>query len=130
MKSRLMLTLCAVLAAGLVLAAPSIAHTLKISRAASANKTFAKLLCNAVTEEGDEGSACATSRPGGCHRLSEHRVRCDFFLTLDFEDGSRARCLNVIDWSIRGRSASLHPNYRGIRSCLTLRPPKVEEPAP
>jgi len=113
------------LAAVLTFTAVSEAHTLKMSRVTKANKTFAKLLCNAIKSE--DGS-CVASKPGRCHRISEHRARCAFFLTLDLEDGSRDRCLSLIDWYIRGKNLGLHPNYLGIRSCAELKPPTPEEP--
>lgn len=107
----------------LALAAMSEAHTLEASRAAKATKTFAKLFCSAVNEENP--GACVASSPSSCQRLSEHRVRCGFFITLDEEDGSRDRCLNLIEWSIRGKSLSLYPHYLGLQSCTQLRPPKT-----
>ncbi len=112
-----------VLIATLAFAAVSEAHTLEASRAANASKTFAKLLCASVNEE--TPGTCVASRPSSCQRISDHRVRCGFFLTLDAEDGSRNRCLNLIEWSIRGESPSLHPHYLGIRSCAQLRPPET-----
>jgi hypothetical protein len=108
----------------LAFAATADAHTLKVPRAASANKTFAKLVCGAVEDE----ATCEASQPGGCHRLSKHRVRCIFFTTLKLEDGSRSRCESLIDWSIRGTSPSLHPHFLGTRTCTELTPPTVEEP--
>jgi hypothetical protein len=117
-------SILAVLIAMLVLVATSGAHTLEASRAAKATKTFAKLFCSAINEENP--GACAASRPSSCQRISEHRVRCGFFITLDEEDGSRDRCLNLIEWSIQGESPGLHPHYLGIRSCTQLRPPETQ----
>jgi len=126
MASRWRPALFLALIAVLVLPATSEAHTLKVSRAAKADRSFAKILCAALNEE--EPGSCVAYRPGPCRQLGQHRVRCEFFLTLDFEDGSRGRCLNLVDWSIRGRSGRLHPRYLGIRSCVVLRPPETEEP--
>jgi hypothetical protein len=75
---------------------------------------------------GAREGACVAFRPSSCQRISEHRVRCGFFITLDEEDGSRDRCLNLIEWSIQGESPSLHPHYLGIRSCTQLRPPEAQ----
>lgn len=112
----------AVLVATLGLAATSAAHTLELSRAAKATKTFSKLICEGINEE-DPG-VCVASQASSCHRLTDHLVRCGFLLTLNVEDGSQDRCLHLIEWSIRGHSSSLHPHYVGLRSCEVLRPPK------
>jgi hypothetical protein len=117
-------SILAVLIATLAFAAMSEAHTLEASRAANASKTFAKLLCESINEE--KPGTCVASSPSSCQRISEHRVRCGFFITLNEEDGSRDRCLNLIEWSIRGESPSLHPHYLGIRSCTQLRPPETQ----
>jgi hypothetical protein len=116
-------SILAVLIAMLAFAAMSEAHTLEASRAAKATKTFAKLFCSAIDEENP--GACVASSPSSCQRLSEHRVRCGFLITLNEEDGSRDRCLNLIEWSIRGKSLSLYPHYLGIQSCTQLRPPET-----
>jgi hypothetical protein len=116
-------SILAVLIATLAFAAVSEAHTLEASRAAKANKTFAKLLCDSFNEE--KPGTCVASRPSSCQRISDHRVRCGFFLSLNEEDGSRVRCLNLIEWSIRGESPSLHPHYLGIRTCTQLKPPET-----
>jgi hypothetical protein len=117
-------SILAVLIAMLALVATSEAHTLEVSRAATATKTFAKLFCSAVNEE--KPGACVASSPSRCQRISERRVRCGFFITLDEEDGSRDRCLNLIEWSTRGKSPSLYPQYLGIQSCTQLRPPDTQ----
>lgn len=114
----------AVLIAMLAFAAMSEAHTLEVSRAAKATKTFAKLFCSAINEE--TPGACVAPSPSSCQRISEHRVRCGFFVTVNAEDGSRNRCLNLIEWSIRGKSPSLYPHYLGIQSCKQLRPPEAQ----
>lgn len=110
----------------LALAATAQAHTLKVPRTAKANRTFAKLVCGAANEGGE--ATCLASRPGACRRLSRHRVRCSFFLTLEFEDGARNRCRSMIDWTVRRNSPRLRPNYLGVRSCTQLRPPTEEVP--
>jgi hypothetical protein len=117
--------LLAALLAALALAPAADAHTLKVQRAANANKTFAKLVCQGVEGE----ATCLAQRPGSCKRLSQHRVRCSFYTTLELEDGSRSRCLSLVDWYVRGRSLRLQVNYLGVRSCSELKPPD-EEPTP
>jgi hypothetical protein len=99
------------------------AHTLKVPRAAKANRTFAKLVCSATN---DPEGICVASRPGGCKRISQHRVRCVFFLAVEAEDKSRARCRGLIDWTIRNRSSALRPNFLGFKSCAQVRGPQVE----
>lgn len=116
------------LVATLALATTSAAHTLEVSRAAKANKTFAKLLCASLNEESP--GTCVASSPGSCHQISDHRVRCEFSLTLNEEDGSQDRCVNLLEWSIRGQSSRLYPHYLGIRTCTVLKPPTSKEPAP
>lgn len=117
-------SILAVLIVMLALVATSEAHTLEVSRAATATKTFAKLFCSAINEE--TPGACAASSPSTCQRLSQHRVRCGFFVTVNAEDGSRSRCLSLVEWSIRGESPRLYPHYLGVQSCTQLRPPATK----
>ncbi len=97
------------------------AHVLKISRAAHANRTFTHLLCSATNE--DPESTCVASKPGGCKRIADHRVRCALFITLEAEDGSRGRCLALTEWTIRNKSNALRPHFLGVKSCTEVRGP-------
>jgi hypothetical protein len=111
-------------------AATSEAHTLKASRAAKADKPYAKGLCAAINEKGGgrEGGYCAAFRPGSCHRRSSHAVRCSIFLTLEFEDGSQGRCRDLVEWYVRRGSPRLHRRYLGPRECSGF-PSEMEQPS-
>lgn len=128
MTSRWRPTLFLALIAVLALAATSGAHTLKVPRAAKATKPYAKGLCAAINEKGGgrDGGSCVAFRPGKCHRRSSHRVRCSIFLTLEFENGSRGSCRDLVEWYVRGRNPRLHRRYLGPQSCSGF-PPETEE---
>jgi hypothetical protein len=99
------------------------AHRLELPRAAKANKTFAKSLCNATD---DPEVVCLASAPGPCNRLSDHRARCSIELTLEAkEDGSQARCGALVEWYIRHNRPALYLNFLGIRSCKQVKPPQA-----
>jgi len=128
LKSSAKLAVLFALLASLCLAGVADAHTLKISRAAKANRTFAKLVCS---DTSDPEGVCVASRPGGCKRVSQHRVRCVFFLTVEAEDGSQGRCRGLIEWLVRNRSNALRPNFLGFKTCVQVRAPQAEaEPQP
>ncbi len=100
------------------------ADALKISRAANANKTFTGLLCKATN---DEETRCVNSRPGGCHRISDPRVRCALSLTLEsIKDKGLVRCQAQTDW-VMHKDGHLSPDFLGLKSCVELRAP---EPPP
>ncbi len=100
------------------------ADTLKISRAAKANRTFTSLLCKATN---DEKTNCVASRPGGCRRISDPRVRCALSLTLEsIEDKGLVRCRALTDWVLHS-DGHLSPDFLGLKSCVQLRAP---EPPP
>jgi signal peptidase I len=109
-------------ALGLVPAAPAEAHTLKLPRVVKANKTFAKLVCGAVN---DSKAICLKAKPGPCHRITEHRARCSFEITVQREDGSRGRCQNLIEWSIPTGSTRLHAKSLGVK-CMQVKAPEGE----
>jgi len=109
------------LLAALLMTGSALAHTLEAPRASKANKTFAKALCAASDEPGER---CVSSSGGPCGRISEHRVRCSIFITIEAEDKSRGRCLALMEWSIRNKSPALRPTFLGIRSCSEVRPPQ------
>jgi len=121
LKSSAMRTCVLALLATFAIAGIAGAHQLKISRAANANRSFTHLLCSATNE--DPESTCLASKPGGCKRISEHRVRCALFITLEAADESRARCLALTEWTIRNRSNALRPHFLGVKSCTELRGP-------
>jgi len=114
-KPTLFLALVGVLA----LAATSEAHTLKVPRAAGADKPYAKGLCAAINEKGGgrDGGYCVAFRPGSCHRRSAHSVRCSIFLSLEFEDGSQGSCRDLVEWFLRRGSPRLHRRYLGPQEC-------------
>ena len=96
MKSAAKLVALLTLLATFSVVAVAGANTLKISRAAKANRTFTHLLCKATH---DEETSCVASRPGGCRRISVPRARCAMFLTLEsVEDKGRVRCRALTDW--------------------------------
>jgi len=105
----------------LLMAGSALAHTLEVPRASKANKTFAKALCAATDEPGER---CVSSSVGPCSRISEHRVRCSIFITIEADDKSQGRCLALMEWSIRNKSPALRPTFLGIRSCSEVRPPQ------
>jgi hypothetical protein len=107
--------------AGLVLASSATAHELEVPRANKANKSFAKSLCAASD---DPKESCISSSPGPCNRISDHRVRCVVFITLEAEDKSQGRCLTLIEWYLRGKSPLLRVRFLGVQSCQQVRPPQ------
>ncbi len=123
MKSSVKLAVLLALLATLCFAGVAGAHTLKISRAAKANKTFTRLLCKATN---DEETSCVASRPGGCRRIAMHRVRCSLFLTLEsLKDKGLVRCRALIEW-VQRPDGRISPHFLGIKSCLELRAPEPE----
>jgi hypothetical protein len=128
MASRCTLTLFLTLIAMLALTATSDARTLKVPRAAKANKPYAKGLCAAINEKGGgrDGGYCVAVRSGSCHRRSSRRVRCGILLTLEFEEGSQGHCRDLVEWFVRRRSPRLHRRYLGPQSCSGF-PPEAEE---
>jgi len=117
------------LLAALSLATVASAHTLKVSRAAKANRTFTKLVCK---DSNDEETRCVASKSSGCKRISPHRVRCSMFLTLEsVKTKELIRCRGLVEWVIRKRSGAMRPVFLGFRSCVVLREGEPEaEPAP
>src|SRR6187402_1016681 len=118
MKARARATVVIAVLVAFALTATAQAHQLKISRAAKANHTFTKLLCAASN---DPKSKCVSSESGDCQRISDHRVRCSMFLTLEAEDKSQARCRALIEWVIPSKGGSMRPDFLGIRSCSQVR---------
>ncbi len=126
MKSSAKLVALLTLLATFSLVAVAGANTLKVSRAAQANKTFTRLLCKATD---DKETTCVASRPGGCHRISEPRVRCSLFLTLEsVKDKGLVRCRALTEWVLL-ENGSLSPKFLGLNSCVELRAPEPP-PAP
>ena len=126
MKSRVRAAVVLTVLAALALAGIAEAHQLKISRAAKANRTFTKLLCAASN---DPEGKCVDSESGTCKRISDHRVRCTLFITLEAEDKSQGRCRALLEWVVKNKSNALNPNFLGIQSCTQVRGPEVA-PAP
>lgn len=122
MKSSVRLAAVVALAT-LALTGLAAAHTLKISRAAKANATFTRLLCSGTN---DPNGTCVSSSPGGCIRISEHRVRCTLFITLEGKDKSRVRCRGLLEWVIPGDGNAMTPDFLGFRSCTEIRGPQPE----
>jgi hypothetical protein len=104
---------------GLLMVGSAAAHELEVSRASKANKSFAKALCIA-----DDPESCISSSPGPCQQISDHRVRCLVYITVEGEDKSRGRCATVIEWYIRGKSPILRPRFLGVQACQQVRPPQ------
>jgi len=103
------------------------AHTLKASRAAKANKTFARILCNSSN---DAETSCVDSKSGGCKRISDHRMRCSLYITLESKkDKSQVRCRALMEWVLHNDDGGISPDFLGIKSCVQVRPPETE-PAP
>ena len=125
MKARARATVVIAVLVAFALTATAQAHQLKISRAAKANHTFTKLLCAASN---DPKSKCVSSESGDCQRISDHRVRCSMFLTLEAEDKSQARCRALIEWVIPSKGGSMRPDFLGIRSCSQVRGPESPPP--
>jgi hypothetical protein len=122
MKSSVRLAVVVALAT-LALTGLAEAHTLKISRAAKANATFTRLLCSGTN---DPDGTCVSSSPGGCSRISEHRVRCSLYITLEAKDKSQARCRGLLEWVIPGDGNAIRPDFLGFRSCTGIRGPQPE----
>jgi hypothetical protein len=126
MKSPAKLVALLTLLVAFSVVAVAAANTLKISRAAQANKTFTRLLCKATN---DEETTCVASRPGACHRISEPRVRCSLFLTLEsVKDKGLIRCQAQTDWVLH-KDGHLSPDFLGLKTCVELRAPEPP-PAP
>lgn len=106
---------------GLVLVSSAAAHELEVSRANKANKSFAKSLC-AASDDPEE--SCIASAAGPCQRVSDHRVRCLVFITLEAEDKSQGRCTAVMEWYLRAKSPLLRPRFLGIQACQQVKPPQ------
>jgi hypothetical protein len=128
MKSSARLTVFLALLATLSLTSVASAHTLKVSRAAKANRTFTKLVCK---DSNDAETRCVASKSSGCKRISAHRVRCSMYLTLEStETKELLRCRGLIEWVLNKRG-KIRPDFLGFRSCVVLREPEAEgEPAP
>jgi len=110
------------LLATLSLAGVAHADTLKVSRAANANRTFTRLVCK---ESNDEETRCVASKSSGCKRISDPRVRCSMYLTLEsLKDGSRVRCQGLVEWVLGKKGLS--PSFLGFKTCTTLKPPEAE----
>ena len=126
MKSSARLAALLSLLAVLSLGGIAEAHTLKASRAAKANKTFAGLLCKSSN---DAETTCVESKSGGCQRISDHRVRCALYITLESKkDKSQVRCRGLIEWVLH-RNGGITPDFLGIKSCVQVKPPE-SEPVP
>jgi hypothetical protein len=124
MNSSVKLVALLALLAAFSLVAVAAADTLKVSRAAQANKTFARLLCKGTS---DTETSCVASRPGACHRISDPRVRCALSLTLEsVKDKRLVRCRALTDWVLHS-NGQLSPDFLGLKSCVELRAP---EPPP
>jgi hypothetical protein len=127
MKSSARLTVFLALLATLLFTAVAGANTLKVSRAAKANRTFTRLVCK---ESNDDETRCVASKSSGCRRISKIRVRCSMYLTLEsVKDGSQVRCQGLVEWVLGKRGIS--PHFLGFRSCTEVRGPEPEsEPTP
>ena len=127
MKSPARLAILLTLLATLSLAGVASAHTLKVSRAAKANKTFTRLVCE---DSNDEKTKCVVSKSAGCRRISPHRVRCSMFLTLESTKTKElVRCRGLVEWVLSKKGGSIGPSFLGFKSCKQLRGPEPE-PAP
>jgi hypothetical protein len=122
MKSPVRLTLVIALAT-LSLTGLAEAHTLEISRAAKANATFTRILCSATN---DPDGTCVASKPGGCSRISAHRVRCSLYVTVEAKDKSQVRCRGLLEWTIPGNGNAIRPHFLGFRTCTEVRGPQAE----
>jgi len=99
------------------------AHTLKVSRAAKANKTFSRILCKSSN---DAEATCVDSKSSGCRRISDHRVRCFLYITLESKkDKSRVRCKGLMEWILKG-NGGIVPDFLGFQSCVQVRAPESE----
>lgn len=125
MKFRVRAAVALTVLAAFALVGTAQAHQLKIARASKANHTFTKLLCSASNEP---SAKCVDSESGPCKRISEHRVRCSLFITLEAEDKSQARCRALVEWVLQGKSNAIRPSFLGIQSCSQVRGPEVAPP--
>jgi hypothetical protein len=127
MKSSARLAVLLALLATLLFAGVAGAHTLKVSRAAKANKTFTRLVCE---DSNDDETKCLASKSAGCKRISAHRVRCSMYLTLESTKTKEVvRCQGLVEWVLSEKNGSIRPTFLGFQSCKQLRAPE-KEPAP
>lgn len=99
------------------------AHTLKTVRAANANKTVTRAVCNDLVNDPQIGT-CVDWKSGPCSRLSLHRIRCQMTHRLEHENGSVIQCRQAQDWFITGKGNELRfQSVPRSSECALLRPP-------
>lgn len=82
------------------------AHTLQVSRAANANRTVTRAVCNEIVNDPDIGT-CVAWKSGPCSRVSAHRVRCQLAHRFEREDGALIQCRQAQEWFIAGKGSEL-----------------------
>ena len=111
-----------------VFAATASAHTLKIPRAANANKANSKSFCASIVNDPNLGT-CVAEKAGPCRRLSEHCVRCGQEQKMELLDGSQLACGIEVDWYYQGRLSVLHARLvESATDCALIRGPTTPLP--
>jgi hypothetical protein len=99
------------------------AHTLKVVRAANANKSVTRAVCNDIVDDPNIGT-CVEWKSGPCSRVSAHRVRCQLAHRFEHENGSLIQCRQAQEWFIRDKGGELRVRSVPKSSeCVVLRPP-------
>ena len=110
-------------------AVTAFAHTLKVPRAAKANKADSKSFCAGIVNNPDLGT-CISWKAGPCKRVSAHRVRCVQEQTFEEADGSQFVCGGEFDWYYKGRLSVLYGRLiKSTTTCTPLRGPTTPPPA-
>lgn len=104
------------------------AHTLKVVRAANANKTVTRAVCDDIVNDPEIGT-CVAWKSGPCSRVSAHRVRCQLSHRFEHEDGSLIQCHQAQEWFITDKGGELRVRSVPQSSeCVLLRAPDPAAP--
>lgn len=104
------------------------AHTLKVVRAANANKAVTKAVCNDIANDPKIGT-CVDWKSGPCNRVSAHRIRCQLRHRLEHKDGSVIQCRQAQDWFITDKGSELRfESVPRSSECVMVRPPDPATP--
>lgn len=104
------------------------AHTLKVARAANANKTVTRAVCNDIVDDPDVGT-CIAWKSGPCSRVSAHQVRCQLAHRFEHENGSLIQCRQAQEWFITDKRSELRVRpVQGSSECVLLRSPDPVTP--
>ena len=128
MRGRAFSVLVAAVAAFGLTTSTASAHTLKMARAANANKQVAKIVCKSFMNDETLGT-CVDWTSGPCRRVSAHQVRCQLVHVFQHENGMEVRCRQAQEWFIAEGSGEL--DVRGVPKsvrCIETRPPDPVTP--